>query len=64
MRGKGVPSVRHSAKGDLLCQVKVETPVNLSKKQKDILQDFSKSCGKKHHPESGNFFDKMKSLFL
>jgi len=63
MRGKGVPSVRHSAKGDLLCQVKVETPVNLSKKQKDILQDFAKSCGKKHHPESDTFFGKMKSFF-
>ena len=38
LRGKGVRSVRSSARGDLLCRVMVETPVNLSRKQKDILE--------------------------
>ena len=63
LRGKGVPAIRHGASGDLLCQIKVETPVNLNKKQKAILQEFGETCGKKHHPESDSFFGKMKSFF-
>ena len=63
LRGKGVPAIRHGASGDLLCQIKVETPVNLNKKQKAILQEFGETCGKKHHPETDSFFGKMKSFF-
>ncbi len=63
LRGKGVTGIRHSSAGDLICQVKLETPVNLSKKQKDLLEEFSGSCSKKHHPESDSFFGKMKSFF-
>ena len=44
-------------------KVKVETPVNLNTKQKDLLKDFSKSCNEKQHPESSSFFGKMKSFF-
>ena len=49
--------------GDLLCQVKIETPVNLNSKQKKLLKEFSDSCEAKHHPESNSFFGKMKSFF-
>ncbi|HAD99729.1 MAG TPA: molecular chaperone DnaJ, partial [Gammaproteobacteria bacterium] len=42
---------------------KIETPVNLSKKQQQLLKEFSESCGKKQHPESDSFFGKMKSFF-
>jgi len=63
LRGKGMPAMRHSGSGDLLCQVKVETPVNLNSKQKKLLKDFSNSCEAKHHPESDSFFGKMKSFF-
>ncbi len=63
LRGKGMPAMRHSGSGDLLCQVKVETPVNLNSKQKKLLKDFSNSCEAKHHPESNSFFGKMKSFF-
>ncbi len=38
LRGKGVKPVRGGAEGDLLCRVVVETPVKLSRKQKDIAQ--------------------------
>ncbi len=62
LRGKGIKAIRGGV-GDLLCQVKIETPVNLNKKQKDLLKEFSESCGKKHHPESDSFFGKMKSFF-
>ncbi len=63
LRGKGITAIRHGGAGDLICQVKLETPVNLSKKQKELLEEFSGSCGKKHHPESDSFFGKMKSFF-
>jgi molecular chaperone DnaJ len=63
LRGKGVPPIRHGGTGDLLCQVKIETPVNLTSKQKELLKAFSVSCGEKQHPESNSFFGKMKSFF-
>jgi len=63
LRGKGVVGLRNSGTGDLLCQVKIETPVNLNKKQQQLLKEFSESCGKKQHPESDSFFGKMKSFF-
>ena len=63
LRGKGVPAIRHGGTGDLLCQVKIETPVNLSGKQKELLKEFSVSCSEKQHPESNSFFGKMKSFF-
>ena len=63
LKGKGITAIRHGGTGDLICQVKLETPVNLSKKQKQLLEEFSGSCGKKHHPESDSFFGKMKSFF-
>lgn len=66
VRGKGAPSVRGGITGDLLCQVKVETPVHLTTKQKELLNEFSSNCDgdrKTHHPEANSFFDKVKSFF-
>ncbi len=63
LRGKGITHLQRAGSGDLICQVKIETPVNLNKKQQDLLQEFSNSCGKEHHPESDSFFGKMKSFF-
>ena len=63
LKGKGITAIRHSSIGDLLCQIKVETPVNLSKKQKALLAEFSDSCDKKQHPESNSFFSKMRLFF-
>ncbi len=63
LKGKGITAIRHSGAGDLICQVKLETPVNLSKRQKQLLNELSGSCGKKHYPESNSFFSKMKAFF-
>jgi molecular chaperone DnaJ len=64
MRGKGMPAVRGSGKGDLFIQALVETPVNLSKKQKELLQEFEDAgSGKSHSPESEGFFSKVKELW-
>lgn len=66
LRGKGVKSVRSSAKGDLLCRVMVETPVNLSRKQKELLKEFEASVqdgGTKHNPRATSWLDGVKKFF-
>jgi molecular chaperone DnaJ len=65
LRGKGVAPVRGGAQGDLLCRVVVETPVNLSPEQREILEQFDQSlAGKsKHSPRSNNWFDGVKTFF-
>lgn len=65
LRGKGVRSVRGGGTGDLLCQIVVETPVNLNKKQKALLEEFQDSLhggGHKHHPQSRSWLDKAKDF--
>jgi molecular chaperone DnaJ len=66
MRGKGVKPVRGGPVGDLLCRVVVETPVNLTERQKELLKEFdaSVSAGGKHHsPQSSSWIDGVKSFF-
>jgi molecular chaperone DnaJ len=66
LTGKGVKPVRGGSVGDLLCRVVVETPVNLNKKQKDILQSLQDElggAGSKHSPKKSSWFDGVKSFF-
>ena len=66
VRGKGVKPVRSAAVGDLLCRVMVETPVNLTRQQKELLQEFQKSLdeqGAKHSPKKDSWFEGVKSFF-
>lgn len=67
LRGKGVKNVRNAGfVGDLYCEVAVETPVNLTKRQKDLLQEFDESihsAGSKHSPQESSWTDKIKSFF-
>ena len=64
LRGKGVTPVRGGAAGDLLCRVQVETPVNLTSKQKDLLEEFQASLkGEKHSPRKKSFFEGVKKFF-
>lgn len=66
LRGKGVKSVHGGPLGDLLCKVVVETPVNLSRKQRDLLEEFQSSMEEgdgKHSPRSSSWFDGVKKFF-
>lgn len=66
LRGKGIKSVRGHGPGDLLCKVVVETPVNLSREQKDLLTKFQASLDKSkkaHSPRSSSWFDSVKKFF-
>ena len=64
LRGKGVKSVRGGDVGDLICRVVVETPVNLTSKQKDLLREFETSLGgDKHSPKASSWLDGVKKFF-
>ncbi len=66
LRGKGIKSVRGYATGDLLCKVVVETPVNLSREQKNLLTKLQDSLEKgkgTHSPRSNSWFDGVKKFF-
>lgn len=67
LRGKGVKNVRNAGfVGDLYCEVNVETPVNLTKRQKELLQELDDSIsegGSKHNPENSSWSDKIRSFF-
>lgn len=66
LRGKGVKSVRSSVVGDLMCRVEVETPVNLTSKQRKTLEQFDALLdkgGEKHSPKQHGWGTKAKSFF-
>ncbi len=66
LKGKGIKSVRGGSIGDLMCSVQIETPVNLSDEQKNILAQFDeklKNSTKKHSPKSESWIDGLKNFF-
>lgn len=66
LRGKGITSVRTSGKGDLICRVIVEVPVQLGKEQKDLLEAFRnslKESKKSHSPRVNSWFAGVKKFF-
>lgn len=64
LRGKGVTPVRGGTAGDLLCRVVLETPISLSSKQKELLQELKDSMtGDKHSPKQSSWFEGMKNFF-
>jgi molecular chaperone DnaJ len=65
VRGKGVKPVRGGVIGDLICRVTVETPVNLTERQKELLREFESSMqegGSRHSPQSHSWLDSVKSF--
>ncbi|MDA8586190.1 molecular chaperone DnaJ [Rhodobacteraceae bacterium] len=62
LRGKGMPSLRGGSKGDMMIELAVETPVNLTAKQKELLSEFEK-LSEENNPESTGFFKKVKSFW-
>ncbi|MCK5575833.1 MAG: molecular chaperone DnaJ, partial [Sphingomonadales bacterium] len=63
LKKKGMPQVHSSFHGDLIVEVKVETPVNLSKKQKDLLKQFAEEGNNNWSPESKGFLDRAKDFW-
>jgi molecular chaperone DnaJ len=63
LKDKGMPTLRGSEFGDLYLQIKVETPINLSKEQKDLLEKFRNLEDSKNKPENESFFRKAKKFW-
>jgi molecular chaperone DnaJ len=62
LKGKGMPVLRSNQSGDMYIQVGVETPVNLTRKQRDLLRDFERES-RDNSPESEGFFAKAKAFW-
>jgi molecular chaperone DnaJ len=63
LKSKGMPVLRSKQKGDLYIQVEVETPKNLSRKQRDLLKEFEKASNEATNPESSGFFARVREFF-
>jgi molecular chaperone DnaJ len=63
LRGKGVPHISGHGRGDQHVVVRVETPTKLSRRQREILEEFRSESGEQTHPETLGFFEKVKEIF-
>ena len=63
LKGKGMPVLRSTQVGDLYIQIQIETPQKLSKRQRELLQEFEQLSSKENNPESTGFFARMKEFF-
>lgn len=66
LRSKGITGVRNQSTGDLLCHVAVETPVDLTARQKELLEEFesiSQKDGSRHHPRAKSWMEKAREFF-
>jgi molecular chaperone DnaJ len=62
LQGKGMPVLRSKQTGDMYVQVLVETPQKLTKRQRELLNEFERLSSKDTHPESAGFFGKVKEF--
>jgi molecular chaperone DnaJ len=64
LRGKGMPALRGRERGDLIVELYVETPTNLTPRQKELMRELAESCsGDRHHPLNAGFFDKARRFW-
>ena len=62
LRGKGMPHLRGKGVGDMIIELAVETPVNLTARQKELLKEFE-DLSSENNPESSSFFSSVKSFW-
>jgi molecular chaperone DnaJ len=67
LRGKGMPSLRGRERGDLVVDLYIETPTNLTARQKELMRELSESyagtASEHHHPRHAGFFDKARKFW-
>ncbi|MBP2236045.1 molecular chaperone DnaJ [Sinorhizobium kostiense] len=63
LKGKGMPVLRSNQMGDLYIQIQIETPQKLTKRQRELLQEFEEISSKENNPQSTGFFSRMKDFF-
>jgi molecular chaperone DnaJ len=62
LRAKGMPALRGGGSGDMLIELAVETPVNLTSRQKELMREFEK-LSEDNNPEGSSFFSKVKTFW-
>ena len=62
LRSKGMPALRGGGQGDMFIELVVETPVNLTTKQKELLREFD-AISAENNPRTSNFFSKVKNFW-
>ena len=62
LRGKGMPALRGGAAGDMFIELAVETPINLTGRQKELLREFNE-LSEENNPEGAGFFDAVKRFW-
>jgi molecular chaperone DnaJ len=62
LRSKGMPALRGGGQGDMFIELAVETPVNLTSRQKELLREFEKES-EENNPESSSFFKSVKGFW-
>jgi molecular chaperone DnaJ len=62
LRSKGMPALRGGGIGDMVIELAVETPVNLTSRQRDLLREFEK-LSEENNPEGSSFFSKVKGFW-
>ena len=63
LRGKGVPHLNSHGKGDLIVEVRVQTPSKLTRQQKELLKQLSETISIENTPASRGIFSKVKEMF-
>lgn len=63
LKGKGMPVLRSRQVGDMYVQIAVETPQNLSRRQRELLEEFERVSNEENNPESTGFFSRVKDFF-
>jgi molecular chaperone DnaJ len=63
IRGKGVPALQSSGKGDLFVKVRVQTPHKLTKRQRELLAELGSTFTIENKPEPRSLFEKVKEIF-
>jgi molecular chaperone DnaJ len=62
LRGKGMPTLRGGSRGDMFIELAVETPVNLTSRQKELLREFE-ALSEDNNPESKSFFSSVRDFW-
>ena len=63
IKGKGIPHLRGTGRGDQHVRIKVTTPQKLSARQKELLKEFGELSADSVNPEQKSFYEKFKDLF-
>jgi molecular chaperone DnaJ len=63
LKSKGMPVLRSSQTGDLYIQISIETPQKLTRRQRELLEEFESISSHENNPESHGFFSKMRHFF-